>query len=62
MAVTNEMIDFALEIMPQHCCLVPEKREEITTEGGLDVISHHIKIQQACEQLKTSRNCCFSLY
>lgn len=40
MAVTNKMLDFALEIKPAQVCLVPEKREELTTEGGLDVISH----------------------
>jgi pyridoxine 5-phosphate synthase len=37
MAVTPEMLDFACELRPQACCLVPEKREELTTEGGLDL-------------------------
>jgi pyridoxine 5-phosphate synthase len=37
MGLTNEMVDIALKVQPQDCCLVPEKREEITTEGGLDV-------------------------
>lgn len=37
MAVTEEMLDIACEIRPHYCCLVPEKREEVTTEGGLDV-------------------------
>ncbi|WP_187506216.1 pyridoxine 5'-phosphate synthase, partial [Pantoea agglomerans] len=37
MAVTDEMVDIACEIQPHFCCLVPEKREEVTTEGGLDV-------------------------
>ena len=36
-AVTDEMLDFACELRPQACCLVPEKREELTTEGGLDL-------------------------
>lgn len=52
MAVTEEMIDYAVQLLPQHCCLVPEKREEVTTEGGLDVISHLATIQSACERLK----------
>jgi pyridoxine 5-phosphate synthase len=37
MGLTDEMVDIALEVRPQDCCLVPEKRQEITTEGGLDV-------------------------
>lgn len=37
MGLTDEMIDIALQVHPQDCCLVPEKRQEITTEGGLDV-------------------------
>ena len=37
MAVTPEMLDFACELKPQACCLVPEKRQELTTEGGLDL-------------------------
>ena len=39
MAATNEMLAIARQIKPQDCCLVPEKREELTTEGGLDVAS-----------------------
>jgi pyridoxine 5-phosphate synthase len=39
MASTDEMIAIAGRIKPQDCCLVPEKREELTTEGGLDVVS-----------------------
>ncbi len=35
MAVTDEMVDFAKEIQPHHVCFVPEKRQEVTTEGGL---------------------------
>src|SRR3989338_642240 len=38
LAVTEAMLDFACEIRPEHACLVPEKREELTTEGGLDVV------------------------
>ena len=40
MAVTDEMLDIACEVKPFACCLVPEKREELTTEGGLDVIAN----------------------
>ncbi len=51
MAVTDAMLDFALEISPEHCCLVPEKREELTTEGGLDVVGQEARIQGACSRL-----------
>lgn len=48
MAVTDEMIAIASRVKPQHCCLVPERREELTTEGGLDVLSHLGRIREAC--------------
>lgn len=51
MAVTAEMIAFAERLRPQHACLVPEKRTEITTEGGLDVIAHEREVKAACERL-----------
>ena len=51
MAVTDAMIDLALRVMPEHCCLVPEKRDELTTEGGLDVLGQESKIRSACEKL-----------
>ncbi|MDO6839057.1 pyridoxine 5'-phosphate synthase [Paraglaciecola chathamensis] len=51
MAVTDEMLDIALKTKPEFCCLVPEKREELTTEGGLDVAGNQQKIAQACKQL-----------
>jgi pyridoxine 5-phosphate synthase len=51
MAVTDEMLDIALKTKPEFCCLVPEKREELTTEGGLDVVGNQQKIAQACKQL-----------
>ncbi len=60
-AVTDFMIDFACEIRPQHVCLVPEKRNELTTEGGLDVVRQHKKIQQAVETL-TKAGCEVSLF
>ena len=44
MAATDEMRDIALDVLPQHCCIVPEKRMELTTEGGLDVLAHQARI------------------
>lgn len=51
MAVTDEMIAFAEKVKPPHCCLVPEKREELTTEGGLDVVGQFDRVKAACERL-----------
>ena len=51
MAVTDEMIAIACDIRPEDCCLVPEKREELTTEGGLDVIRYETAITDACAKL-----------
>ncbi|HEX5538496.1 MAG TPA: pyridoxine 5'-phosphate synthase [Methylophilaceae bacterium] len=51
MAVTDEMIGIALEVMPQDVCLVPERREERTTEGGLDVSGQFANVKNACERL-----------
>lgn len=51
MAVTDAMLDMALKVKPAHCCLVPEKREELTTEGGLDVVGQEEKIFRACSRL-----------
>ena len=51
MAVTEGMIELAEEIEPEHCCLVPEKREELTTEGGLDVVANEVVIKEACDRL-----------
>ncbi|PTR17382.1 pyridoxine 5'-phosphate synthase [Nitrosospira sp. Nsp2] len=50
-AVTDEMTDFALRIKPQDVCLVPERREELTTEGGLDVLRYFDSVQRACRKL-----------
>ncbi len=44
MALTEEMLDNALKVMPQDVCLVPEKRQEVTTEGGLDVLAQQEKV------------------
>lgn len=51
MAVTEEMLDIAVGILPSDCCLVPESREELTTEGGLDVAGQLSKIAAACARL-----------
>lgn len=51
-AVTPEMIDIACRVQPHDVCLVPEKREEVTTEGGLDVLGHFQAVQAATAQLK----------
>ena len=51
-AVTREMIDFACRVKPQDVCLVPERREEVTTEGGLDVIRYFSEVEAAVKQLK----------
>lgn len=51
MAVTDEMLSIAERIKPAECCLVPERREELTTEGGLDVLSQKSRIKDACQRL-----------
>ncbi len=52
MACEEEIIGIALETLPAQCTLVPEKREEITTEGGLDVIGQHDRVSDACQRLQ----------
>ncbi|MGB0205711.1 MAG: pyridoxine 5'-phosphate synthase [Neptuniibacter sp.] len=51
MAVTDEMLSIAEKVKPAHCCLVPEKREELTTEGGLDILGQEPRMKEACERL-----------
>jgi pyridoxine 5-phosphate synthase len=51
MAVTDEMLEIAGRIRPADCCLVPERREELTTEGGLDVAGQQQRIREACTRL-----------
>lgn len=51
-AVTAEMLDFACAIRSQDVCLVPERRNEVTTEGGLDVVGHFQEVQAAVRQLQ----------
>ncbi len=51
MAATNEMVSICQDLRPAACCLVPEKREELTTEGGLDVVAHRIRLESIVEKL-----------
>jgi pyridoxine 5-phosphate synthase len=53
-AVTDEMTDFAVRIKPHDVCLVPERREELTTEGGLDVVRYFDPVQRACRKLSAA--------
>lgn len=52
MALTEEMLTIAESIKPEFCCLVPEKREELTTEGGLDVKGQLSRVKDSCQRLK----------
>ena len=52
MAPTNEMVEIAINTLPNACCIVPEKRQEITTEGGIDVIRNHNIIAPLIDKLK----------
>jgi len=54
MAVTDEMVDIALQTKPAFVCLVPEKREELTTEGGLNVLASFSKIASAVSRLNAA--------
>jgi len=51
MAVADEIVVFAQRIRPHDCCLVPERRQELTTEGGLDVVQGKKKITEVCRRL-----------
>src|SRR5579863_2837413 len=51
MAVADPMLEFALRVKPQDCCLVPERRQELTTEGGLDVAGQLTRVRDACQRL-----------
>jgi pyridoxine 5-phosphate synthase len=50
-AVTDEMVEIISRMAPAHVCLVPERRQEITTEGGLDVVGQRSRVEAACKQL-----------
>jgi pyridoxine 5-phosphate synthase len=52
MAVTDPMLEIAARLEPADCCLVPERREELTTEGGLDVAGQPRKVTAACARLR----------
>ncbi len=54
MAATEEMLALAVAVKPADCCLVPEKRNEVTTEGGLDVVGQAAELKEACARLKAA--------
>ena len=54
MAATLEMVDFALSLLPNACCIVPEKREEVTTEGGLAVAGHEARLKPLFDAITTA--------
>ena len=54
MAATLDMVDFALSLLPNACCIVPEKREEVTTEGGLAVAGHEDRLAPLFTAIKTA--------
>lgn len=51
MAINEDVLRIAEKARPEHCCLVPERRQELTTEGGLDVAGRLSKVQETCERL-----------
>lgn len=57
MAATNEMVAIACELAPAACCLVPEKREELTTEGGLDAVLHRVRLESVVKRLSDAGVC-----
>lgn len=61
MAVTEDMLLFAERYQPSDCCLVPERREELTTEGGLDVVGQESRFTSACQRLAAA-GCRVSLF
>lgn len=54
-AVTKEMLEIALKVRPHDVCLVPERREELTTEGGLDVVKNFERVRDACKELAAAQ-------
>lgn len=60
-AVTDEMLDIIVRTAPEHVCLVPERRQEVTTEGGLDVVGQSARMQDACARLAEA-GCRVSLF
>ncbi len=61
MALTREMLKIAVQIRPENCCLVPERREELTTEGGLNVAGKYEQLRDGCSQLAEA-GICVSLF
>lgn len=61
MAVTDSMLEFAEGLRPPHVCLVPERRQELTTEGGLDVGGQPDRVRDACDRLRVA-GCRVSLF
>ncbi len=55
MAVTDAMIAYAEKIKPAYCCFVPEKRQELTTEGGLNVLADEARVKDACARLAAAK-------
>lgn len=62
MAATDQMIAIALAVKPHYCCLVPERREELTTEGGLDLFSHKQRLKGVCQRLAAADGIKVSLF
>jgi pyridoxine 5-phosphate synthase len=60
-AVTDEMLSLIETMRPAHVCLVPERRQEVTTEGGLDVVGQRARVQEACQRLAAA-GCRVSLF
>lgn len=54
LAAVDEVLAIAVDVAPGHCCLVPERREELTTEGGLDVKGQLRQVGDACDRLRTA--------
>ena len=52
MSINKSIVDFACEIIPQQATLVPEKRQELTTEGGIDLLKHYKRVARAIKRLK----------
>ncbi|MFH0947471.1 MAG: pyridoxine 5'-phosphate synthase [Elusimicrobiota bacterium] len=61
MSIASEIVAFAKKIVPDDVCLVPEKRQELTTEGGLDILSNHKKIERIVKDLK-NKNIVVSIF
>ena len=61
MALTREMLAIAVQLRPENCCLVPERREELTTEGGLDVAGQYELLRDGCARLAEA-GICVSLF